>query len=130
MLKKTLLFALCSVSCLSHAGWDIPILNTAEVKYYADPETKRTSVLPSVWILADYDRPQHRADHDPDYLSVKVLNEADCSAGALRMVSSIYYSLGMGKGDALRYSTLSTEWTHPAPRTPWASVFDYLCPAK
>ncbi|MFM7657597.1 MAG: hypothetical protein ACKO5Z_03280, partial [Burkholderiaceae bacterium] len=66
MLKKTLLLALCSVSDLSHAGWDIPIMTTAEVKYYADPETKRTSVLPSVWILADYDQPQHRADHDPD----------------------------------------------------------------
>lgn len=103
MNKQILVLALCGVSCLARAEWDVPIAATTEANYYADPETKRSSVVPSVWILADYHRPQHRADHDPNHLSVKVLNEADCVAGNLRMVSSIYYSLAMGKGDALSF---------------------------
>jgi hypothetical protein len=115
---------------LAHAEWDVPITSTTEANYYADPETKRSSVVPSVWILADYHQPQHRGDHDPDYLSAKVLNEADCVAGNLRMVSSIYYSLAMGKGDALSFSTLTSEWGRPSPRSPSASIYEYLCPKK
>ena len=130
MIKQTLCWALYGVSIWAHAGWDVPIAATTEANYYADPETKRPSVVPSVWILTDYHRPQHRADHDPNYLSVKVLNEADCVAGNLRMVSSIYYSLAMGKGDALSFSTLTSEWDRPAPRSPSASIFEYLCPKK
>ncbi len=130
MTKQTLFLALCSVSCWVHADWDVPIAATTEANYYADPETKRSSVVPSVWILTDYHRPQHRGDHDPDYLSAKVLNEADCGAGKMRMVSSIYYSLAMGKGDALSFSTFTSEWSRPAPRSPSASVFEYLCPKK
>jgi hypothetical protein len=130
MIKQTLCLALCGISVWAHADWDVPIAATTEANYYADPETKRSSVVPSVWILADYHRPQHRADHDPNYLSVKVLNEADCVAGNLRMVSSIYYSLAMGKGDALSFSTLTSEWGRPAPRSPSASIYEYLCPKK
>jgi hypothetical protein len=130
MMKQTLALALCGVSCLAHAEWDVPITSTTEANYYADPETKRSSVVPSVWILADYHQPQHRGDHDPDYLSAKVLNEADCVAGNLRMVSSIYYSLAMGKGDALSFSTLTSEWGRPSPRSPSASIYEYLCPKK
>jgi hypothetical protein len=130
MIKQIVCLALCGVSCLSYAEWDVPIAATTEANYYADPETKRSSVVPSVWILADYHRPQHRGDHDPNYLSAKVLNEADCLAGNLRMVSSIYYSLAMGKGDALSFSTLTSEWGRPAPSSPSASVLEYLCPKQ
>jgi hypothetical protein len=130
MIKQALCFALFGVSCLAQAEWDVPIAATTEANYYADPETKRSSAVPSVWILADYHRPQHRGEHDPDYMSAKVLNEADCVAGNLRMVSSIYYSLAMGKGDALNFSTLTSEWGRPAPRSPSASVYEYLCPKK
>ena len=130
MNKQILCLALCGLSCWVHAEWDVPIAATTEANYYADPETKRSSVVPSVWVLADYHRPQHRADHDPIYLSVKVLNEADCMAGNLRMVSSIYYSLAMGKGDALSFSTHTSEWDRPAPRSPSASILEYLCPKK
>lgn len=130
MIKQTLCLALCSMSCWAYAEWDVSIATTAEAKYYADSETKRSAVIPSVWILTDYRQPQHRADHDPDYMSVKVLNEADCLAGNMRRVSSIYYSLAMGQGDALSFSTITTEWDHPAPHSPSASIFDYLCPKK
>ena len=77
MMKETLVLALCGVSCLAHAEWDVPITATTEANYYADPETKRSSVVPSVWILADYHQPHHRGDHDPDYLSAKVLRSED-----------------------------------------------------
>ena len=128
------LTALCSLGFMTpysaHADWDIPLVTTTEAKYYADPETKRSAVLPSVWILADYDQPQHAAGLEPNYLSVKVLSEADCGANKLRTVSLIYYSLAMGQGDALGYSTYATEWGSPIPRSPWAAVFGYLCPEK
>lgn len=130
MIKPIFLTVLCSVSCWAHAEWDVPIAATADAKYYADSETKRSSVVPSVWILADYAQPQHRANHDPNYMSVKVLNEADCLAGNMRMVSAIYYSLAMGQGDAQSFSTITTEWNRPAPRSPSASIFDYLCSKK
>ena len=130
MIKQIVCLALFGVSCLAQAEWDVPIAATTEANYYADPETKRSSAVPSVGILADYHRPQHRGDHDPDYLSAKVLNEADCGAGKMRMVSSIYYSLAMGKGDALSYSTFTSEWSRPASRSPSASIFEYLCPKK
>ncbi|CAM8619329.1 hypothetical protein MCEMAEM21_01001 [Oxalobacteraceae bacterium] len=130
MNKQILCLALYGVCCLAHAEWDVPIAATTEANYYADPETKRSSVVPSVWILTDYHRPQPRDGHDPGYLSAKVLNEADCVAGNLRMVSYIYYSLAMGKGDALSFSTLTSEWSRPLPRSPSASIYEYLCPKK
>ena len=128
------LTALCSLVFITpysaHADWDIPIVTTTEAKYYADSDTKRSAVLPSVWILADYDQPQHTAGLEPNYLSMKLLSEADCSAKKLRTVSLIYYSLGMGQGDALGYSTFASEWGRPTPRSPLAAVFGYLCPEK
>jgi len=130
MIKQILWLGLCAASSLAYAEWDVPIAATTEANYYADPETKRSSVVPSVWILADYHRPQRRGDHDPNYLSAKVLNEADCLAGNLRMVSSIYYSSAKGQGDALGFSTYTSEWSRPAPRSPWASIYEYLCPNK
>jgi hypothetical protein len=130
MIKRTLFLALCSVSCWVHADWDVPITATTDAKYYADSETRRSSVIPSVWILADYGQLQQSTDNAPKHLSVKMLNEADCGAGKMRMVSSIYYSLSMGKGDALSFSTFTSEWSRPASRSPSASIFEYLCPKK
>jgi hypothetical protein len=130
MFKSAIFLGLFSVSCGVYAEWDVPIAATTEAKYYADPETKRSAVIPSVWILADYDHLQQRDDDSVKHLSVKMLNEADCVAGKIRMVSSIYYSLAMGKGDALSFSTFATEWSRPVSRSPSASIFEYLCPKK
>ena len=102
------------------AGWE-PLFEDDQLVYYIDPATRSDKPRPRVRILRDFKEPNQRGDQ-----SAKLLYEADCASGKVRMMSGVYKKGRMGEGEVSGMIN-SSGWADAAARPVLTLIHDALC---
>lgn len=133
-MKRLLFFVLMTVCSVSWAEWEITdYLKNGEDTFYHDKSTKRkTGAIVRMWTLRNYSIVQTERDGDR-YMSAKELIAYDCRSETFAMVSAVWYSGPMGKGDTVRMGTFKEndwKWNPIVPDTIGENEWKIACGKK
>jgi hypothetical protein len=111
--------ALCGV-CPAHAEWR-QIFEDDQYVYFVNDATKVDKPRPRVRALRSFREPNMHGDQ-----SAKLLYEAECSSGRLRMMSGVLNKGTMADG-AVSGMINSQGWVEPSSRPVLTLIYELLC---
>lgn len=122
-MRKLLLAVLLCFAGAAQAEW-ILWDDGGGTRLFVDLDTKKTVNGKSrIWVMYDTD-----TANDVGWLSIKILQEANCTQGQSRQLSWVSYKGHKGTGEVGATSDNSPgAWSYPAPGTFGETTFILLC---
>ncbi|NDC08915.1 MAG: hypothetical protein EBZ75_06125 [Oxalobacteraceae bacterium] len=111
--------AVCGV-CPAHAEWR-QIFEDDQYVYFVNDATKVDKPRPRMRVLRSFREPNMHGDQ-----SAKLLYEAECSSGRLRMMSGVLNKGTMADG-AVSGMINSQGWVEPSSRPVLTLIYELLC---
>ncbi len=117
-MKRLLAIGMILFSHSAYAEW-VKLAESTGTIVFVDPSTKKGGLMPRVWILLDYSKPETSGES-----TVRSLYEADCKDGRLRGLASAYYS---DSGRVLHTDSSPEKWDYLVPGSLKERIYVYLC---
>jgi hypothetical protein len=93
---------------------------------YVDPDTiRRKGNLVTIWTLSDYKVVQGQMGSS--WISIKVLDEYDCTEEKFRILASSAYAEPMGTGELVYYDSDPGKWTPVVPDSVGQAMWKAAC---
>ena len=113
----------------AHAEWVEVSGSLSQGGYtvYADPDTvRRKGDLVKMWQVADYNIVQIEAA-GKSFLSIRGLDEYDCTEEQTRNIAFYFYSAQMGTGEIIYSNTDSGKWKPVIPHSIAHILWKFAC---
>jgi len=126
-IKRVALIVLLFTSYDAMAEW-IEVAGTYDVRTYIDYNSVRKEAdFVRAWEMRSYMKP--KADLIPGvaYQSVKYLSTYDCKEERIRMISMIFHSESMGKGEIVWSTHTPGHWIYVSPNSVGKEMLDTVC---
>lgn len=128
MTRLFLITLLLLSSSPAYAEW-VKAIATEVSTVYMDPETiRRKGNLVKVWGLKDYKTVQGAGAIS--YLSIKELNEFDCTEEQVRTLAEYVYSGQMGNGEIVYSNKNPDKWEPIMPGSMGQTQWKFACGRK
>lgn len=124
MKAKNLCCLLLGLLLIGNASADWTYLSNSANKqnyFYVDADTIKSGAYSRGWILLDMVKPSN------GMLSAKMLYEAECSTGRMRVLSMQTFTGKMGNGQLSNSFNNPAEWSYVAPGSVEEVIFVVFC---
>ncbi len=125
-MHKFVTLVMLLVASASHAEWEyLTSTDDDKTEFFVERNAKKLVGKSRIWTLQNT-----KKSAEEGASSSKMLLEAECREGRIRVISAIGYTGEMGAGE-VRYENLTpSEWAYPPPDSIKEAIWEELCESR